>query len=106
MKLTSVSCSLFVVVHGSGCVVFCAQDLSPDPDLYVSVLKGPKLVATATVLNLSRTPQSPSTRSQPPLSELCETKQTLSLNKARRDSVLFRSAGHSGHISPSSLSLV
>jgi len=36
---------------------FCAQYLSPDPDLYVSVLKGPKLVATATMLNLSRTPR-------------------------------------------------
>lgn len=86
-------------------VAFRAQVLNPVSDLYVSVLKGPKPVATATVLNLSQAPP-PLLHSFSLSSQNSETKQTLSLNKARRDNVLFRSEGHSGHISPSSLSLI
>lgn len=87
-------------------VAFRAQVLNPVSDLYVSVLKGPKPVATATVLNLSQAPPPPLLHSLSLSSQNSETKQTLSLNKARRDNVLFRSEGHSGHISPSSLSLI
>lgn len=51
-------------------VVFRAQVLNPVSYLYVSVLKGPKLVTTATVLNLSQTPPTHFALSQPFLSEL------------------------------------
>lgn len=51
-------------------VVFCAQVLNPVSDLYVSVPKGPKLVAMATVLNLPQKPPTPFALSQLFLSEL------------------------------------